>query len=88
MKNRDCSPSNREQDPITSDDQMPDGNTQLFALRWLLIQILTPHQVRLAWLTKIEEFTREFFNILGGIHQLCGTVPLFRRLRCQGAVRH
>lgn len=32
VKNRDCSSSNREEDAITSDDQMPDGNTQLFAL--------------------------------------------------------
>ena len=33
VKNRDCSSSNREEDPITSDDQMPDGNAQLLALR-------------------------------------------------------
>ena len=33
VKNRDRSSSNREEDAITSDDQMPNGNTQLFALR-------------------------------------------------------
>ena len=33
VKNRDCSFSNREEDAITAEDQMPDGNTQLFALR-------------------------------------------------------
>ena len=33
VKNRDCSSSNREEDAITSDDQMPHGNTQFFALR-------------------------------------------------------
>ena len=32
VKNRDGSSSNREEDAITSDDQMPNGNTQLFAL--------------------------------------------------------
>ena len=32
LKNRDCSSSNREEGAITSCDQMPDGNTQLFAL--------------------------------------------------------
>src|SRR5690348_9606533 len=33
LKNRDCSSSNREEDAITSNDQTPDGNTQLFAPR-------------------------------------------------------
>jgi len=33
VENRDCSSSNHEEDAITSDDQMPNGNTQLFALR-------------------------------------------------------
>lgn len=33
VKNRDRSSSNREEDAITSDDKMPNGNTQLFALR-------------------------------------------------------
>src|ERR1051325_3793235 len=33
VKNCDCSSSNREEDAITSDDQMPNGNTQFFALR-------------------------------------------------------
>jgi hypothetical protein len=33
VKNRDRFSSNRVEDAITSDDQMPNGNTQLFALR-------------------------------------------------------
>jgi len=33
VKNRDCSSRNREEDAITSDDQMPDGHTEFFALR-------------------------------------------------------
>jgi hypothetical protein len=33
VKNRDCFSSNREEDAITYDDQMPNRNTQLFALR-------------------------------------------------------
>jgi hypothetical protein len=32
VKNRHCLSFNREEDAITSGDQMPDGNTQLFAL--------------------------------------------------------
>jgi len=33
VENRDCSSSNHEEDAKTSDDQMPNGNTQLFGLR-------------------------------------------------------
>jgi hypothetical protein len=33
VKNRDRSSSNRKEDAITSDDQLPNGNTQLFALQ-------------------------------------------------------